>query len=138
MRKSKAETELQKLASALAGRIRDSLQSDAERVPIGAGVTRLGKVEFLYSSPARTNFEETESLRLEESLLIRIRQRRYSSAARLERSLVVDGSEIRIHAEHRARIARAFRFAFRRKRPKRVTLAELRESPNPIRWYRDA
>jgi hypothetical protein len=136
MRKTKAENELKKLTDALIHRIRDSLQSDVSPTPIGAGITRLGKIEFLYPTPSMDEFEETDSNRLEESLLIRIRQHRYSSAARLERSLAKIGSEIRIHAEHRSRIARAFRIAFRRKRPRRLTLAGSQESVSSARWYR--
>ena len=135
MRRSKAESELQTLAEALAKGVCDALQADLPRPPIAAGYTRLGKVEFLYPSIESTGIEDISDHQLEESLLIRIRQRRYSSAARLENTRFTHKTEIRIHAEHRAPIARIFLISFRRKRPKRITVAESRETMSANRWF---
>ncbi len=96
----------------------------------------MGKVEFLYRNASIPSDEDANIARCEESLLIRIRQQRYSCAAKLETFSLKACNEMWIHAEHRTRVALGVRIPFRRKRPKSLTLAKPREIATTPRWYR--
>lgn len=128
----KANQEIQDLIHQLLRKTCAALESSETRWPIAAGITRLGKIEFLF---IQLETEATKA-RSEESLLIRIRQSRYSSAAMLENETIAKGTEIRIHAEHQSGIATTFRVAYKTKRPKRVTLGQCNTEATTPRWYR--
>lgn|GEM_PF-3550777 len=85
---------------------------------LGGGMTRIGPFERLIESfgDAKTFTERIE--RITESILIRVRQDRYSSVGYIESiSEKTDGLNVSIFCEHETRIAYSFHFRLKKKRP---------------------
>lgn len=118
-RLSKRSTaELDALATALVRRLQTSPLPGNSLLPLAAGTTRLGKIEFL-KGPSRLESRPTEGLLgfTETGLLIRIRQQRYTSAGIVESPSTGNASTIQLHLEHQSGYAKSLRIPFRVKRP---------------------
>lgn len=130
----KSDLEMNLLAEALVSRFKTLIAADRNHTQMAAGTTRLGKVEFIsvpnwHSSPIGL------MPRLEESLLIRIRQNRYSSVGIIDRPSNEGESIIRIHLEHQSRYAQAFQIPYRENRPRFIKLGTpIRKEAYP-RWF---
>ncbi len=138
-RLSKRSTaEIDALREALIERFR-SLQSPKRPAALlGAGTTRLGKIEFLTGgSPSLSNLSGRSYRRLEESILIRIRQERYSSAGIIAPRGLCGELEIRIHLEHRTGYALSLEIPYRAKRPQFLSLGRCRAGDVSAKWFRE-
>lgn len=130
--------ERDRLVSALLNRFQSDFESNSGSIvaQVAAGTTRLGQVEFLdlirSISAVRTRHRGDD---LEEGLLIRVRQRRYSSVAVL--SCIPSESKVRIHLEFENRTGATLSIPFRIKRPRQITLGKSDAEPADCRWYRD-
>jgi len=129
----KGANELQSLVDALVNHNQTAL---AKRTPIkylAAGTTRLGKIEFI---KGETDLQIRELRRtLSETLLLRIRQNKYSSVAMLESKMVNGASALKIHAEHEFKISRCYHIPFRIKRPKIVSIGIQEITPTALLWF---
>jgi len=125
-RLSKRSTaEMDALAAALVKRIQVSPLSGDSMPTLAAGTTRLGKIEFL-EGISRLEPSPCERRRgfTEEGLLIRIRQRRYTSAGIIQTSPIGSASIIQLHLEHQSGYAESLRIPFRAKRPRTLSVGK--------------
>ncbi len=134
---SRSRHDLDRLAHCLASRFKALRQTQTRPAILAAGITRLGQIERLeFISPRHRSLPESLRSRAEESLLIRIRQERYSAAAWLIAGNAQTESKIRIHAEHQSRLAIAFQALARYKRPRTLTVGRLEPLLAACRWFR--
>lgn len=122
------------LAKTLIDRFKISTGADNGHILLAAGTTRLGKIEFV--PQPNWAIKDTRTFRyIEEGLLIRIRQNRYSSAGIIESRINDDESKVRIHIEHQSSYAQTIQIPFRSKRPRFVTLGEPNRRDTYPRWF---
>lgn len=124
------------LASALIDRFRKLTGTGTTRFLMAAGTTRLGKIEFVNNPPWATK-GDTLFRYVEESILMRIRQNRYSTAGIIESRITESESKVRIHIEHQSYYAQAIQIPFRAKRPHSITLGKPLRIDASLRWYCD-
>ena len=131
----KGAKELQSLVNALVNYNQTALANRSPIKYLAAGTTRLGKIEFI---KGETDIQIREIRRtLNESLLIRIRQNKYSSVAALESKTTSEASSLRIHAEHEFKISRCYQIPFRIKRPNTLSIGIQEISPAELLWFID-
>ncbi|MBN11545.1 MAG: hypothetical protein CMI17_00855 [Opitutaceae bacterium] len=130
----KSDLEMNLLTEALIFRFKTLIETYRNHTILAAGTTRLGKIEFINVS----NWHSCpicSTLHLEESLLIRVRQNRYSSAGIIAKRLTEAESTIQIHLEYQSRCAQAFQIPYREKRPRFIRLGTpIRKEVSP-RWF---
>ncbi len=130
----KSDLEMNLLAEALISRFKTLIETYPNHTLLAAGTTRLGKIEFI-NVPNWHSCPIGSALHLEESLLIKIRQDRYSSAGIIAKRLTQAESTIQIHLEYQSRYAQAFRIPYREKRPRLIRLGTpIRKEASP-RWF---
>lgn len=131
----KGAKELQSLVNALVNYNQTALANRSPIKYLAAGTTRLGKIEFI---KGETDIQIREIRRtLNESLLIRIRQNKYSSVAALESKTTSVASSLRIHAEHEFKISRCYQIPFRIKRPNTLSIGIQEITPAELLWFID-
>ena len=130
----KSDLEMNLLTEALISRFKTLIETDRNHTLLAAGTTRLGKIEFI-NVPDWHSCPFCSTIHLEEGLLIRIRQNRYSSAGILANRLTETESTIQIHLEYQSRYAKALQIPYREKRPRFIRLGTpIRKEASP-RWF---
>ncbi len=122
------------LTRALLDRFRTLTGSETTHLLMAAGTTRLGKIEFVHDPTWATKCARSFRY-VEESILMRIRQNRYSSAGIIESQMTESESKVRIHIEHQSRYAQAIQIPFREKRPRSITLGKPSRIEASLRWF---
>ncbi|MBT3481173.1 MAG: hypothetical protein HN457_07090 [Opitutales bacterium] len=130
----KATQELQSLVNALAKRNQNALANESPVACLAAGTTRLGKIEFVQTETDRQTKQSYRTLH--DTLLIRIRQNKYSSVAILETKTANNPSCLRIHAEHEIKISQSYEIPFRTKRPRFISIGIPKTTPAEPLWFK--
>ncbi len=130
----KSNLEMDALTRALIDRFRTLTGTESTHILMAAGTTRLGKIEFIHNPTWATKSARPLPY-IEESILIRIRQNRYSSAGIIESHVTESESKVRIHIEHQSRYAQAIQIPFRAKRPRFFTLGKPSRRDASLRWF---
>lgn len=130
----KSDLEMSFLAKALINRFRNSISLEQSDFLLAAGTTRLGKVEFIRTPIWEVGHNDL-CQHIEESLLIGVRQKRYSSVGIIKSKFSHSESEIRIHIESNCSYAQAFQIPFRIKRPRYVALGRIIKKETSPRWF---
>lgn len=130
----KSDLEIGSLATALIDRFKNLTGTHPTHLLTAAGTTRLGKIEFVHN-PAWAIGNARSFQFMEESLLIRIRQKRYSSAGIIDSRITGSESRVRIHIEHQSRYAQVIQIPFRTKRPRSITLGKPVRKETSVRWF---
>lgn len=126
---SRTEQELQYLIESLIDRFRREIESTGALRPLGGGMTRLGKVEFLaHSKPAQSTTSLTAETWIRESALMRARQRQYSSVGLLKLLQPNNPNRLEITVEHESGYAFHCQVDFRIKRPGIAVFGEIRKA----------
>jgi|GEM_PF-653824 len=131
------QEEMQSLATFLEVQLkRVSFSDSTNRVCLAAGTTRLKKIEFINapSSPA-TSGEQTDYQILEDSLILRVRGRKYSSAGIAVYRGLRAYAYIEIQIEHERGAALAITIPVRCKRPGLLSTGESTVKPAANRWF---
>jgi len=133
---TRIRVEMQSLASSLEDQLKKVSSHCSSRMGIAAGMTRLGKIELI-NAPKRS---DTPSLQidwrmLEESLLLRVRGRRYSSVAMASIQARDPSPCIEIRIEHEKGGALNIEIPVRYKRPGCLSTGESTVTATTAHWF---
>ena len=133
---NRVREEMQSLAIILKDQLTKGSSQGSSRMGIAAGMTRLRKIEFI-NTPERSDSSNSrmECRILEDSLLLRVRGRRYSSVAMAAIQARNPSPCIEIHIEHEMGVALNIEIPVRYKRPGCLSTGESTVTKTTARWF---
>ena len=133
---TRIRVEMQSLASSLEDQLKKASSQGSRPMGIAAGMTRLGKIELI-NAPVRSYYSslQMDCRLLEESLLLRVRGRRYSSVAMATIQAKDPSPRIEICIEHEQGVALNIEIPVRYKRPGCFSTGEPTLTATTARWF---
>ena len=133
---NRVREEMQSLAIILEDQLTNGSSQGSSRMGIAAGMTRLRKIEFI-NTPERSDSSNSrmECRILEDSLLLRVRGRRYSSVAVAAIQARNPSPYIEIRIEHEMGVALNIKIPVRNKRPGCLSTGESTVTKTTARWF---
>ena len=133
---NRVREEMQSLAIILEDQLTNGSRQGSSRMGIAAGMTRLRKIEFI-NTPERSDSSNSrmECRILEDSLLLRVRGRRYSSVAMAAIQARNPSPCIEIRIEHEMGVALEIEIPVRYKRPGCLSTGESTVTTTTAHWF---
>ena len=128
------EIKFNRLIDRLLDELRHGFEENAPP-PLAAGITQLEKIEIL-KPPKRLSSSDTKNW-IQEALLIRIRQNRYSAIAIIEEIAHETKESLVIHVESTQRQAVNFIIPYKRKRVGVITFGQETSRKSTRRFFRE-
>ena len=133
---NRVRMEMQSLASSLEFHLKKVSSQGSRRMRIAAGMTRLRKIEFIKAQERSNNTSlQMDCRKLEDSLLLRVRGRRYSSVAMAYIQATGPSPNIEIRVEHEQGVALKIEIPVRYKRLGCLSTGESTTTATTVRWF---